>query len=140
MKLKRPDHDEWRPDGWTLYARLTLWRRVSGQEHTSSKRLQLFSHIRVLERNLIASRTMNCVRTCCWDVWTDATWNSSKLLNIEDGLDGKFLSFGRMMLWTVEHPDEISHHPDRCKGSDFSNLESVQNLQEAYLWKYWALI
>jgi hypothetical protein len=28
----------------------------------------------------------------------DATWNSSKLLDIEEGLDGKFSLSGRMML------------------------------------------
>jgi hypothetical protein len=29
---------------------------------------------------------------------------------------------------TVERPDGISCRPDGCKGSDFSDLESVQNL------------
>jgi hypothetical protein len=45
--------------------------------------------------------------------------------------------FGRkvIVVWmddalTVEHPDRISCRPDKCKGSDFSNLESVQNLLE----------
>jgi hypothetical protein len=40
---------------------------------------------------------------------------------------------GRMMLWTVESPDGISRRPVRCKGSDFLDLESVQNLLEIYL-------
>jgi len=35
--------------------------------------------------------------------------------------------------WTVERPDEISSRPDGCKGSDFSNLESGQNLLETRL-------
>jgi hypothetical protein len=34
---------------------------------------------------------------------------------------------------TVERPDGISRHPDGCKGSDFSYLESVQNLLEVTL-------
>jgi hypothetical protein len=35
--------------------------------------------------------------------------------------------------WTVEHLDGISLLPDGCKGSEFSDLESVQNLLETYL-------
>jgi hypothetical protein len=35
--------------------------------------------------------------------------------------------------WTVECPDGISCRPDGCKGSDFFDLESVQNLLETYL-------
>jgi hypothetical protein len=59
-------------------------------------------------RNSIAGRTLNDVRTCCWDVRAYATWNSSKLLDIEEGPDGKFSSSGRMMLgqlsvWTKYH-------------------------------------
>jgi hypothetical protein len=45
--------------------------------------------------------------------------------------------FGRKVLivrtddaWTVERLDSISHRPDGCKGSDFSNLKTVQNLLE----------
>jgi hypothetical protein len=45
-----------------------------------------------------------------------------KLLDTEEGLDEKFSSFGQMMLWTDGHPDGISHHPDGCNGSDFSDL------------------
>jgi hypothetical protein len=71
-------------------------QRASGREHTSSGRLQLSSHYGVLERNHIAGRTLNGVRTCCKDVRTDATWNNSKLLDIEEGRDGKFSSSGRM--------------------------------------------
>jgi hypothetical protein len=44
MMLDRPDYEDWRPDGWTLYARLTLWRTSSGRDHTSSGRLQPSSH------------------------------------------------------------------------------------------------
>jgi hypothetical protein len=33
--------------------------------------------------------------------------------------------------WTVEGQDGISRHLDGCMGSDFSDLESVQNLLEA---------
>jgi len=38
--------------------------------------------------------------------------------------------------WTVERPNGISRRPNGCKGSNFSVLESVQNLLEAYLWKW----
>jgi hypothetical protein len=61
---------------------------------------------------------------------TDASWSSSKLLDTKEGPDEKFSSSGRMMLWTVGHSDGISHHPDSCKGSYFSDLKTVQNLLE----------
>jgi hypothetical protein len=35
--------------------------------------------------------------------------------------------------WIVERPNGISRRPDGCKGSDFSYLESVQNLLETKL-------
>jgi hypothetical protein len=35
--------------------------------------------------------------------------------------------------WTVERPNGISRRPDRCKESELSDLESVQNLLETYL-------
>jgi hypothetical protein len=35
--------------------------------------------------------------------------------------------------WTVKSPDGISRRPDGCKGSDFFDLESLQNLLETYL-------
>jgi hypothetical protein len=80
----------------------------------------------------------------------DAIWNSSKLLDTEEGPNGKFSSSERMMLWTVgrldgisrrqdrccltdEHPDEIPGRSDGCKGSDYTVLKSTQNLLETYL-------
>jgi len=62
----------------------------------------------------------------------DASWSSSKLLNTEEGLDGKFLLSGRMMLWTVGHPDGISRRSDGFKESNFSDLLAVQNLLENF--------
>jgi len=76
MKLPCPDHEDRRSDVWILNARLTLWMISSGRESTSSGQLQLSSHISVLERNPIADRTLREVRTCCWNVRTDASWNS----------------------------------------------------------------
>jgi hypothetical protein len=98
IRLERPDHEVWHPDSWTLYARLTLWRRASRREHTSSKQLQLSSCTCVLERNLSTCRTLKGVQPCCWDVRTDARWNSSKVLDTEEGPDGRFSSSERMML------------------------------------------
>jgi len=72
-------------------ARLALLMSASGQ-------LQLSSHIFVLKRNPIADRTLSGVRTCCWNVWTDASWSPSKLLDIGEGPDGMFSSSGQMML------------------------------------------
>jgi hypothetical protein len=56
------------------------------------------------------------------NVRTDASWSSLKLLNTEEGPDGKFSSSRRMMLWTVGRLDGISRHSDDCKGSDLSDL------------------
>jgi hypothetical protein len=107
----------------------------------------------------IASRTLSGIRMYCWNVRTDASRSSSKLLNIGEGPDGKFSSSRWMMLWTVGHPDGISRSPNRCcliderpdgiprcsdgipcrpdgcKGSDYTVLKSVQNLLETYLWR-----
>jgi hypothetical protein len=58
---------------WILNARLALLMSASGRESTSSGQLQRSSHICVLERNLIANRTQSSVRTCCWNVRTDAS-------------------------------------------------------------------
>jgi len=90
----------WRPSSkvWILNAWLALWMSVFGRESTSSGQLQLSSHICVLERNPIADQTLSGVQTCCWKVWTNASWNSSKLLDTEEGPEGKFSSSGKMML------------------------------------------
>jgi hypothetical protein len=49
-----------------------------------------------LKRNPIAGWTLSVVRTCCWNVRTDASWSSSKFLDTDGRPDGKFLSSGRM--------------------------------------------
>jgi len=91
----------------------------SERESTSSRRLQRTSHNYVLERNHIACRTLRVVRTCCWNVRTNVSWSSSKLLHIREGLDGKFSSSGWMMLWTVGRLDGISRRPDGWQGIGF---------------------
>jgi len=53
----------------------------------------------------------------------NASWSSSKLLDTEEGPNGKFSSSGRMMLWTVERPDGVTRRPDGCKGTEFNCLE-----------------
>jgi hypothetical protein len=50
MMLDRPDHEDWRPNGWTLHARLALWRTLSRRDHTSSRRFQLSSNNCVLRQ------------------------------------------------------------------------------------------
>jgi hypothetical protein len=58
---------------------------------------------------------------------TDATLNSSKLLDTDGHPDGITASSGRMLL-TDESPDASLDCPDGNLGSDFSELESAQNL------------
>jgi hypothetical protein len=48
MMLDRPDHEDWCPDGWTLYARLALRRTSSRRDHTLFGRLHPSSHNCVL--------------------------------------------------------------------------------------------
>jgi len=76
---------------------------------------------------LKSSRTLNGGRTICHYVEKDVTLNSSKLLDTNDGSDGIATSSGQMLL-TDERPDALLSRPDRSLGSDFSELESAQNL------------
>jgi hypothetical protein len=99
LRPERPDHGVWRPDGWTSSAWLALSRIAFGQNNHVVLTVEQSSHICVLERNILTCRTLKGVRKCCWVVWTNATKSSSKFLDIEGHLDGKFLSSGRMMLW-----------------------------------------
>jgi hypothetical protein len=56
----------------------------------------------------------------------------SKLLDTEEGPDEMFSLSGRMMLWTVGHPDGMTRRPDGWQGTEFSDLQTVQNLLEAF--------
>jgi hypothetical protein len=76
---------------------------------------KLSSYIYDWEGNLISCRTLMSVRTRCRNVWMDATLNCLKFLNTE----------GR--------PDAWLGRPDGSLGSDFSDLDSAQNL----LWASW---
>jgi hypothetical protein len=60
------------------------------------------------------------------------TWNSSKLLDTEEGPDGKFSSSERNDAWTVDHLDGISRRLDGCKRLNFTVLKSAQNLLEEH--------
>jgi hypothetical protein len=96
------------------------WNLTSRREHTSSERLQLSSHTCVLERNLSTCQTLKSI----------------------EGSRHKGRSRQKVLIvrtndaWIVEQLDGISRHPDGCKGSDFSDLESVHNLLETFLWKW----
>jgi hypothetical protein len=61
----------------------------------------------------------------------DASWSSSKLLDTDGHLDGKFSSFGWMLL-TDECPNGIPRRPEGCKGTELTNLKSTQSLLEAH--------
>jgi hypothetical protein len=104
LMLSHPDQEDWRPNVWILNAILALWMSASRWESTSSGRLQRTSHNYVLERNPEACWTLRVIQTCCWNVRTDASWSNLKLLDTEEGPDGKFSSSGRMMLWIVGRP------------------------------------
>jgi hypothetical protein len=67
------------------------------------------------------------IRIRCRDVQRDATLNCSKLLDIDGRPDGIATSSGRMLL-IDECPDVLLGRSDKNKGSNFSELESAQNL------------
>jgi hypothetical protein len=70
---------DWRLDGCIWIAILALFMSASGREITSSGRcinLPLFWTWKESE----ADRSLMDVRTGCWDVWTDANWNRSFLI------------------------------------------------------------
>jgi hypothetical protein len=76
MMLDRPDHEDWRLDGWTLYARLSLWKMsvfwphsVFGQNHLYVRMLQTWIPLfRVKSEEFQSS--LSAVRTMCHPVWT----------------------------------------------------------------------
>jgi uncharacterized ion transporter superfamily protein YfcC len=65
--------------------------------------------------------------TICHYVWTDVTLNSLKFLDTDGRPNGIAMSSGRMLL-TDERLDDLQGRPDGFLGSDFSMLESAQNL------------
>jgi hypothetical protein len=152
IRSERPDHGVWRPDGWTSSVRLALSRIASGREHTSSGRLHLSSHICIWDRNPIACRTLNGVRTilprrldrCTWTLDSSRTLNSGRTI-LPRRLDrctwtldsSRTLNSGRTIchyVWTDVANwsasgcyTECLSRPDGSLGSDFSELESAQN-------------
>jgi hypothetical protein len=149
------------PDDWTSFARLALSRIVSGREHTSSRWLQLSSHICVWDRNPITCRTLNGVRTvlprhpdrCTWTLDSSQPLNSGRTIchyvrtdNLEQfkasrhrGTSGqKVLVFRTDDALTNERPDGISHRLDRCKGTKLTILNYAQSLLEAHNWSVYS--
>jgi hypothetical protein len=57
----------------------------------------------------------------------DASWNSSKFLDTDGRPDGIATSSEQMLL-TNERPNTLLSRPDESLRSDFSELESSQNL------------
>jgi hypothetical protein len=88
------------------YATCLMDERIQMGIHIVRKVAVVFPYL-CFGKKSIAGRTLSDVRTCCWNIQTDAGWSSSKLLNTEEGPDGKFSSSERMMLWTVGCPDDI---------------------------------
>jgi hypothetical protein len=130
-------YEAWAPGPWRLMsgrldlnARLALWMSTPGCEHTLFGWLQLSSHICVLERNPVVDRTLSGVRMSCWNVRTDSSWNSLKLLVTEEGPDGKFSSFGRMMLGQLSVRTEYHVLRTVAREPNLTALKSTQSLLE----------
>jgi hypothetical protein len=73
----RPDHGRLASERLSLNCELALRSSASGWEFTSSGRLQQSSHICFWKENPKLDWTLSVVRTGCWVVWTDASWNKS---------------------------------------------------------------
>jgi hypothetical protein len=140
----RPDHADWSPDVGIWITILALWMGASG-------RLQQSSHICVLEGNpeawsntesrpdVLLKRPDGCkleqfetsrhsgrFERKVLVVWTDDAldWCASWRYDT---------SSGRLVLWTAGRPDGMTRRPGGWQGTEFSNLQTVQNLLEALL-------
>jgi hypothetical protein len=83
----RPDHGRLTSRRFDLNCELALRISTSGWESMSSRRLQQSSHICVWNEILKLDRNLRVVQMGCWNVRTDGSWSSSKLLDIEEGPD-----------------------------------------------------
>jgi hypothetical protein len=132
LRPECPDHEVWSPDGWTYSARLAFSRIASGRKsHVVRTVTTVFSYL-CLEINLLTCRTLKGVWTCCWDVWTDATKRSSKLLDTEGRSNGKISSSGRMMLWEITVQTEFHVVRMDARELNYTVLNLVQSLLEAH--------
>jgi hypothetical protein len=86
---------DWRPEGDIWIAILALRRRASGRDTTSFGRLNNLSFIETW-KEFETGRVPRGVRTCCWNVRTDASW--IKPSRHSGGFGRKCTSSGRMML------------------------------------------
>jgi hypothetical protein len=132
LRPERLDHEVWCPDGWTYFARLAFSRIASGRNsHVVRTVIAVLSYL-CLERNLLTCRTLKGIQTCCWDVWTDATESSSKLLDTKGRPNGKISSSGRMMLWEITVRTEF--HVVRMDARELNDtiLNLAQSLLEAH--------
>jgi hypothetical protein len=118
---------DWRPDGDIWIAILALRRCASGRDTTSSGRLIELPFIGTWKESETV-RVLIGVRTGCWDVQTDASWNRSFSIQCRvrtekkhrpDGwcwsvwrLVGMNTSFGQMEQWIDGRPDGMTRRPD----------------------------
>jgi len=110
-----------------VFPYLCLWRKsfyLSNTEKCPGGIVTSSGWIHWCTWTLDSSGTLKSVRTCCWDIQTDANLNYSKLLDTDGSPDSIGTSSRRILL-----TDEC---PDKNKGSDFSDLESAQNLPKIY--------
>jgi hypothetical protein len=98
LMLVCSDHVDWRSNVWILNAILALWMSASGQESTSSGRLQKSSHICVLERNPEAWSNTECRPDVLLKRPDGCKLKQFEVLDTEEGPEEKFSSSGRMML------------------------------------------
>jgi hypothetical protein len=88
----------WLPDDDIWIAILAFRRRASGRDTTSSGRLIDLFFIGTW-KEFETGRVPRGVRTCCWDVWTDASWIGTSRHSGESGW--KCMSSRRMMLGLI---------------------------------------
>jgi hypothetical protein len=122
---------DWRPDVDIWIAILALFMIASGRETTSSERCVNLP-INWTWKESETVRVLKGVRTGCWKVWTNASWNRSFSIQCRVQMEkirrpdgwcwfvchpvGMNTSSGRMEQWTNGHPDGMTRRLDCWQG------------------------
>jgi hypothetical protein len=89
--------------------------RVRTKMHVVRMMTAIFPYLCFGKKSWNFGRTLSVIWTGCWIVQTDASWSSSKLLNIEEGLDGNprrpdGWCFGQMGVWMVRNSKNFAEN------------------------------
>jgi len=100
---------DWRPDGDIWIAILTLRRHASERETTLSGRLIDLPFLGTWKESE-TGWVLRGVWTCCWNVWTDASWNRCFSIQWRVQTEGTRRPDG--WCWSVWRPDGMTRRSD----------------------------